>query len=202
MNHMIPIFIIHGLGGTTTSLKPLQTYLKINKYSEVHLITYPVQTIPLKESIQYVSDEILKIIGHKKIPIIIIGQSLGGVICHELHRHGLNIQKSITIGSPHHGSWLLKFIKYIAPKNIIEYLFNKPIYNDLLKQQPKIPPHPHYTISTSVFPYIPFDGQVWVNETKIINNNHHHININNHWTIFIDPRLFILINNMIQDKIL
>lgn len=194
--NILTIFLIHGLGGTTHSLRPLKAYLNFMEYKKVHLVSYPVQDVSLLDSIQHVSNEMIKVTD-KKDEVIVIGQSLGGVICHELHEYGWNIKKSITIVSPHHGSSFLEFLSNIVPKNIAEYL-HKPVYDDLLTQYAKIPAHPHYTISTSFFPCIPFDGQVWTSETKVSDHNHVHIDVNNHWTIFLDPRMFFTVNNIIQ----
>ena len=201
MNPLIFIFLIHGLGGTTTSLKPLESYLKYIGYKNTYMINYPSRTVDLDTSINFVNTEMRKVFLDKqprKVPeIILIGQSLGGIICHEMHRYGWNITKSITVGSPHGGSSFLKYIKSITPTNIAKY-FEKPVFNDLLIQTPTIPTHKHYTISTSFAPFIPFDGQVWVNETKDYASEHTHIHFNNHWTIFIDPRLFMTISRILE----
>jgi len=194
MNLLITIFLIHGLGGTTHSLKPLVYYLNYIGYQNVHLISYPARTAPLNISIKYVNNEMLKIID-KKHEIIVIGQSLGGVICHELHKHGWDIQQSITIGSPHHGSSLLTFAQSVVHDKIAKYL-HRPVYDDLLVHIPTTPNHPHYTISTSFAPCIPFDGQVWIVETKV-GSKHIHIPFNNHWTIFLDPRLFKTVEGLL-----
>jgi pimeloyl-ACP methyl ester carboxylesterase len=197
MNLLTYIFLIHGLGGTIHPLGPLHAYLNFKGYKNVHRISYPVRSVSLTVSVQHVNDEIHRILGEREDEIILIGQSLGGVVCHELHTYGWNIEKSITIGSPHHGSSLLTWANWFLPPKISR-LLEKQVFKDLLIQKPVVPTHPHYTISTSIAPYIPFDGQVWVSETKISDYNHHHIHFNNHWTLFIDPRLLWKVNKLIE----
>lgn len=192
MNLLIPIILIHGLGGTTNSIQPLKKYLEYGGY-KVYAITYPSIQQTLEESINSVNNEIKKLKLNSKI--VVIGQSLGGVICHNLHKYDLDIALSITIGSPHHGASLIKTMQQILPPIILNYL-EKPVYHDLLSREGVLPPHPHHTISTSLAPCLPFDGQVYIDETKV-SKNHTHIHFNNHWTIFIDPRLFWTINNLL-----
>ena len=199
MNVLTLIFLIHGLGGSPASLRPLEAYLEYQGYKNVHRITYPSQTVSLEKSIEHVSHEMLKIAGSLHRPVVVIGQSLGGVVCHELGMmYGWNIKKSITIGSPHHRSSFLRFVQSIVPNKITEYI-HKPVYDDLLVQTTRIPVHRYYTISTSFFPCFSFDGQVWIDETKISDDVHHHIPFNNHWTLFIDPRMFSKVKELIEN---
>lgn len=196
MNFATYIFLIHGLGGTTYSLQPLKTYLTYYGYENVHLIEYKARTLSLEKSIYQVNKQMDRIIKNKedKPEIALIGQSLGGLICHQLHLYGWNIAKSITIGSPHHGSSLL----YLAKKSILSEYLSKPIYKDLLQQNAIKPPHDYHTISTSIIPFWNFDGQVYIKETMIESNKHTHIPFNNHWTIFIDPRLLWKVSRLLQ----
>ena len=192
MNFLTAIFLIHGLGGTNTSLQPLKAYLEYQGYTNVHLIEYKSRQQSLENSIIEVNEQMNRIIGNNSHnpEIVLIGQSLGGLICHNMHLFGWNIVKSITIGSPHHGSALLNLVEKWVPEKIANYL-RKPVYKDLYKQQALLPSHPYYTISTSFVPYFDFDGQVWITETMIDDEKHTHIPFNNHWTILLDPRLFL-----------
>lgn len=54
MNALMYIFLIHGLGGSTTSLKPLKVYLEYIGYSNIHMIEYPSRTENLNMSVVYV----------------------------------------------------------------------------------------------------------------------------------------------------
>jgi hypothetical protein len=146
--------------------------------------------------IEYVSNQMINFTVTQNFEVILIGISIGGIICHHLHEYGWKIHKSITIASPHNGNSFFDFIKYILPTNVVEYLYH-PIYNYILKQKP--PPHEYNTICTSIFPYIPFDGHIWNFETYISIYNHVTISFNNHWTIFLDPRLFFTISNILKE---
>jgi len=67
----------------------------------------------------------LKKIVDKKEEIIVIGQSMGGVVGNSLHTKGWNIKLSISIGSPLHGAYLLRQFDNILPKMIRDYFYNK-----------------------------------------------------------------------------
>ena len=86
----IPIILLHGLGGpygnmiTRLSLYPLKKYLQYNNYNNVHIIPYLSSDLTIDESVEFVSNEISKIT-NKEQEIIVVGQSLGGVIAFKMH---------------------------------------------------------------------------------------------------------------------
>jgi hypothetical protein len=202
---MIPVFLIKGPRDKNIYLNPLKAYLNIIGYKEVYIISYQIQPNYLQTDyiqpdylqmyVEYVSNQMINITVTQNQEVILIGISIGGIISHHLHQYGWKIHKSITIVSPHNGNSFFKFIKYILPTNILEYIYH-PIYNHILK---KTPPHEYHTIGTSILPYIPFDGHIWNSETNISLYNHVNISFNNNWTIFLDPRIFFTISNLLNE---
>lgn len=73
--------------------------------------------------------KIIKNIGDNP-DIVVIGQSMDGLVAHKLHEYGWNIIQSITVGSPHHGASLLKFVYEWIPKYIIGLAY-RPVYEDM-----------------------------------------------------------------------
>ena len=195
---MVYVFLLHGLGGHTSSLIPLSLFLQLMGYYNLYRIPYPVDYYDsIERSVDYVDEEISKIIDKNKEDIIIIGQSMGGVIANNLHKKGWNIKKNIYIGSPLHGANLLNQIESILPSNIIKILNKKP-YN-ILKNKPREeePPHPYHTISMGWF-NSHYDGCVYREESMLNEINHIHLPWADHRTIFANPRLWYLVYKLLQ----
>lgn len=198
MSFLIPIFLLHGLGSHTLTLQPLKIYLNYVGYDNIHLISYPVDRLELNESIDYVDQEMIKYANKKINNIIIVGQSMGGVVANNLHKKGWNIQKTIYIGSPLHGANLLNQLEQVLPTFIKDYFYKKPY--DILKNKEKEiePPHDYKTISMGWF-NSEFDGCVYKNETILNPENHIHLSWADHRTIFANPRLWKLVRDLINE---
>jgi hypothetical protein len=197
------IFLIHGLGPQLISytMSPLKWSLEKQGYQNVHIISYPATSINLYNSVKHVDNEMRKIIKEDNVEIVLIGQSLGGLICHELHKHNWNIKASITVASPHRGSNMLKNLNNVIPTAVTDKI-KYPVFQDILERigEPQVPPHKFFTISTSLYPSSTFDGRIYVSETKINEENHIHIPYNSYWTIFLDPRLFTIVKDILKEK--
>ena len=124
----IPIILLHGLGGfigpdfTKLSLYPLKKYLEFQGYNNIYIIPYPSDDLTIEKSIEYVSDKISNII-NKEQEIIIIGQSMGGVITFNMHTLGWKIRLSVSIGSPLNGARLITQIENCIKDNVWESVF-------------------------------------------------------------------------------
>lgn len=108
------------------TLLPIQLLLQRNGW-QVHNLNYPVDTLPFDKTLDYVCDEILKYVNQED-PIVLIGQSMGGVVSNNLHTRELNVQHIITIGSPLHGENLLNQMEAILPEVVVN-TFNKLPYD-------------------------------------------------------------------------
>jgi esterase/lipase len=207
-----PIILLHGLCGlignkfTRLSLYPLKKYLEFNGYNNVHIISYPSNELTINKSVEFVSNEISNI-ANKEQKIIIIGQSMGGVIALNMHTMGWNIILSISIGSPLHGARLITQIENYIKNNLYE-TFSKYIIRMIKKQghtelqNKKIqnpPPHKYKTISLGWFNY-EFDGCVYKDEAVIDEKHNLHLPWADHRTIFINPRLWFHVHNIIDKQ--
>ena len=187
-----PVFLIHGLGSHAWSLWPLQTYLNHEGYINCYCIEYPVdQMIDLEEMLDFVDVEMQKC-AKKKRSVILIGQSMGGVVSNRLHTKGWKIRMAIYIGSPLHGARLLNQLDRRLPIWVRNELFKKPYEILMSKTREVEPPHPYRTISMGWF-WTHFDGCVYVDET-ILNMRHHtHLQWADHRTVFLNPRLWCVV---------
>ena len=211
-----PIILLHGLGGligtsfTRLSLYPLKKYLEFKGYNNVHIISYPSDELTIEKSVEFVSNAISNIT-NKEQDIIIIGQSMGGVIAFNMHTMGWKICLAISIASPLHGARLITQVENGIRNNlgysISEYitkkikrqghieLQNKSIFNKT--QVP--PPHKYKTISLGWF-NSEFDGCVYKDETIIDEKHNLHLAWADHRTIFINPRLWYHVHNIINNE--
>ena len=199
MEENIPVFLLHGVGGHTITLLPLEFYLKKIGYKRTFIISYPVDYFDcLDKNVDYVDEEMEKFADKEKEKVIIIGQSMGGIVANNLHKKGWNIQKSIYIGSPLHGANLLNQLESILPNTIKNNLNKKPYDYLKNKTQEEEPPHDYHTISMGWF-YSNFDGCVYKEETILNEENHTHLYWADHRIVFIDPRLWFLVSYLLKN---
>lgn len=197
MDLLTPIFLLHGLGAHTYTLAPLEWYLNHQGFSNTHKISYPVDTMDFDGSLDYVDRELLKIVD-KDQEIVLIGQSMGGVISNNLHRKGWKIKNAVYIGSPLHGANLLNQLEAILPRCIRNALYKLPYDYLKTKARDSEPPHPYQTV-TMGWAYSKFDGCVYQNEAILDPDRNTHLAWADHRTIFANPRLWILVNDLMQE---
>jgi len=196
INCLTPVFLLHGLGARPITLLPLELYLNYQGYKNTYRLSYPVDKLSINASVEWVNNELLKRVS-KEQEIILIGQSAGGRIANELHTKGWKIKLAIYIGSPLSGAKLLNQLESILPTFVRNALYKKP-YDDLkIIKKPKIPPHPHHSITMGWF-NTQFDGCVYQNEAKLNQKNHTHLAWSDHRSIFANPRLWWLIVDLIK----
>jgi len=198
MSEELHVFLLHGLGGHAVSLLPLELFLNYMGYKNTHKISYPVDYYDtVEESIDYVDKEMSKLVDKEKEHVILIGQSMGGIIINNLHKKGWFVQKSICIGSPLHGANLLNQLEAVLPTTIKNIITKKPYEILKNKEKEEEPPHNYHTISMGWF-NSDFDGCVYKEETILNNDNHTHLSWADHRTIFANPRLWLLVHSLIK----
>ncbi len=190
-----PVFLLHGIGAHTITLLPLELYLNCIGYKNTHRLWYPVDTMEFEETMDYVDKEMEKLADKNK-EILLIGQSIGGVVSNNLHKKGWKVKQAIYIGSPLHGANFLNQLEDILPKNIVELLTKKPYDYLKAKEHEEPPPHPYKTISMG-WAYSNFDGCVYQNETMLEEEHHIHLPWADHRTVFANPRLWIQVGNLL-----
>jgi len=183
-----PIILLHGADGRSWSLRPIKKTLE-EKYNCVHIVDYDHKGT-LDQCLEDADKQIQNIVP-KNRKIVIIGQSLGGVIGSKLHTSGWDICLLIAIASPLRGA---RFINTLNSKlsPIYTRFIRRVVYDDLGENVHKEfvkPPHPVYTISTSLPIIGNFDMCVFVDETIVDENTHYHIPNSHHALVFFSDRL-------------
>lgn len=207
MEPKIKIFLIHGLHANKRrafSMILLQKYLNYHNFQS-KIIIYPSEELSVRESVDYVSNEIHRYAHIESDEIILIGQSLGGVIAHELSLLGeWKVRFSIYIGSPLNGAHLVSRLEEGLPEIISDYLRSPPLefLRDRSKRESKVipPTHDYRTISMG-WAWSNFDRCVYRNEATIEEKKHVHLSWADHGTIFFNPRLWILVKNMLNEHV-
>ena len=195
-----PIFLLHGLGPEkiiSMTLYPLEIYLNHQGYQNTYRLSYPVNHVELEEAIENIENQMIELANKESDEIILIGQSMGGVVANNLHKKGWRIKKAIYIGSPLHGAKLLNQLEDILPEKLTNML-NKKAYDVLKKKERESePPHPYHTISMGWF-YTEFDGCVYKEEAMLDEKHHTHLAWADHRTIFANPRLWNFVKSLLE----
>lgn len=196
------VFLIHGLGpyyATSPSLIPLEWFLQSNGFQRTHRINYPVNELDLNEMLDCVDGEIAKHADKDKDEIILIGQSMGGLVANNMHVKGWDVKYAIYIGAPLHGARLLNTIDSILPTAIRDLFYKKPFGHLMSKDKDPVPPHDYHAITMS-WPGTSFDGCVHQDEAMLEEDKHTNLAWADHRTIFMNPRLWIHVKNLLCDN--
>jgi pimeloyl-ACP methyl ester carboxylesterase len=144
-NSRPPVFILHGLGERTWTLSLFVWYLKLNNWPRVYTPHWPANTCLLEDCLDALDRE-MQTYANKSEPIMVIGNSMGGVMAYHLHTRDWNILVSVSVASPIKGSKLYKDLKSNLPSVIFNY-FHQPGHLYLERtEQPPAPPHPWFTL--------------------------------------------------------
>lgn len=194
---MLVVFLLHGLGSHTWTLKGLEWYLQWHLQSpHVYSLPYPVDELDIEDMVAYVDRAMQEKARKDTDRIVMIGQSMGGVVAHRMHTHGWQIQQSISIGSPLKGARLLHQLNGWLPRVVRNLLYKKP-YGLLMTKAPESPPpHTYHTISMGWL-WSHFDGCVYFDETHWDLERHTHLVWSDHRTIFANPRLWTRVANLL-----
>lgn len=206
---MLYIILLHGLGCHPITLAPLESYLKCTlRIKNVENVGYPADKIDVasKDDGSTISfDTALDIVGlelenrgisKNQDEIIIVGQSMGGVIGNNLHKKGWNVKLGIYIGSPLHGANLINILEK-SINRVFGWIY-KPPYNYLKNKSKECePPHAYRTISMG-WMWSNFDGCVFKNETMMNEKYHDHFSWSDHRTFFANLRLWKHVSHLIR----
>ena len=199
------VILLHGLGEHSWQMYPLQLYLKqVGKFENVHRVDYKVNDVSYQESLDGLDAKLDKLLNKESDKLIVIGQSMGGVMANNLHTKGWSCLKIVTIGSPLHGARLLTFLESKLPTFITNRLRRR-AYDHLIEKankqmKDKKPPCDYHNITMSL-PFCNFDGCVFVDEAKFDDDheNHTHLHWAHHTTVFFNPRLWICVLDKITN---
>jgi pimeloyl-ACP methyl ester carboxylesterase len=195
------IVLLHGLGNRRWTLIGLEFYLNWYGYSNVFRPQFNADTLPEISCAEVTRLLIEQCRLDKTQPIVVIGNSMGGVVGSHLHEFGWRIELLITINSPLNGATLLRELDSMLPISVMGMCGgNSPTYN-YLKALPVmgIPPHPYKTIGTPL-PFMNSDGMVQEQDAMIEAQHHHRIGWGSHHTVVLDPRVYFAILSILQNQ--
>ena len=205
-----PIVLLHGLGSHPITFLPLELYLNGQGHKNTYAVSYDPNRQSIMEAVGEVTRKLIEKIDIDE-EIIVIGQSMGGVIGNNLHRLGWKVKKAIYIGSPLHGARTIKTAKKWIP-SIILNVFESPAWNILEnKAREEEPPHDYHTISMGLNGESDYffegssgpefmknwDGKVWKDESMFSEDKHTHLEGEEHSLIFVKPRLWRLVHSLL-----
>jgi pimeloyl-ACP methyl ester carboxylesterase len=195
---MEPVVLLHGLHSHPATFYPLERFLNKKGYLNTHAIRYNAD----QENLNLILNEVDEILSKKidrEDKIIVIGQSLGGLVANNLHKKGWKIKIGIYIGSPLHGAKLIRQVSNYVPEFIISW-FRCPAWNILDgKEMEEEPPHDYHTISMGWWDST-FDARVYKEETILDPEKHTHLENEDHGFVFLKPRLWGLVYRLIQTR--
>lgn len=195
MTNQHPIFIVHGFRGNPLFQAPLESKLRSYGFKRVHRVGYPSLNLTIDDCREYLANQIKRKLGSHNEDIVVIAHSMGGIVCRELHDHGLNIKMCFMVATPQRGSYLAKYIRDKFKPGISDYILGKG-GEDLTNVQGEVnpPPFPYWTIGTSLPVFSTFDGVVFSKNMVIEDDRHIHFPNSHHSIIILDSRVhkFIL----------
>ena len=140
------VFLLHGLGSRPITLWPLKKFLEWKGVENIHNLWYSVDKMEFEETLDYVDKEMEAHADKENDTVVLIGQSMGGLVANNMWKKGWNITKSVTIGSPLHGARLIDQVEKAVPACLNRWLhkalYKKKPYDFLRSKQPDQPPSP------------------------------------------------------------
>ena len=196
-NNTTHVFLLHGLGEHSVTMWPLMKYLNYCGFKNTYNLKYPSDSLEFDETLDFVDELMSKSANKDEDEVILIGMSMGGLVSNNMHTKGWTIKNAIYIGSPLHGASLLNQMESILPTTIRDYFYKTPY--DFLKNKEKEvePPHSYHCITMGLFD-TEFDGCLYKEESVLDEKHHTHLRYTAHPTIFANPRLWTVIENLLS----
>lgn len=192
------IGLVHGLGTNPLTLYPLKLFLK-RKFPDVEIVVPWYKTSGIKtdaELVDRVDTCLSNLIPDKSDPLVLVGQSLGGIAVMNLHTRGWNVVKAVSVGAPLHGASVLNKLARVLP-----WWFDRGTYTYLrTKGHQMPPPHPYATISMGILS-TDFDNCVYRHEATMAEEHHHHEEWLDHRLGFFHPRLWRAVFDNIRESV-
>lgn len=190
-----PIFLLHGLGSHPITLLPLEIYLNSKGFSRTKSIKYNPDRTDIDSTLDEVDQKLSEYVDKYSEEIILIGQSMGGVVANKMHTKGWKIKKAIYIGSPLHGARMVNIVD-VLPEFIIKFL-RSPAWELLRKcERSEEPPHDYHTISMGWYD-TEWDSRVFIDETMLDPDKHIHLKGEDHCLVFLKPKLWEVVTELL-----
>lgn len=176
-----PIFVLHGLGERTWTMSLFVWFLHVQGWPKVYVPHWPANTCLLEECLDALDKE-MQLYANKSKPIMIVGNSMGGVMAYHLHTRGWNILVSYSVAAPIKGSKLYRILKSTLPSGVVNF-FHQPGHDYLERtEQPPEPPHPWFTLGFHLG--VEFDLHVFLSDMPDVN---HDSMLGTHFSLAYDP---------------
>jgi pimeloyl-ACP methyl ester carboxylesterase len=201
IDHTTPIIILHGLGNRAWTMILFEWYLNWCGYTNTFRPLYDANALPMNSSREVNRKLLDHFKGRQNHTVVIVGNSMGGVVGAEMHKFGWDVKLLITINSPLNGASFLHQLDGAFPTRLVEVCGgDSTIYNYLRRKPPAaIPPHPYKTISTNL-PFMQFDGMVYQQDAMIEPKHHSIIPWGSHHTVVLDPRVYFEVVQIIKSQ--
>lgn len=127
---------------------------------------------------------------NKSEPLIVIGNSMGGVLAYHLPQFGWNVQKAFYVAAPLTGSAAIRWTTREVSRFMAESLVGAEPYV-YLSEFHKIPPpqHEYWTITPRLFTS-DFDTHVWTEDSVLDPSRDLPIYFSSHFGLIADSRLW------------
>lgn len=187
------IFLIHGfMANATLNFFLLSRRLKNKGFRDLHTLSYSSFTMDLETATQSCYKQILDTLHENRVtePIILLGNSIGGVIAYNLLNTDLNVRLLIMIASPIKGCRLIDGM-WDSVKSTIRHLAPVPILRDLCNKEDRSiiePSVPYYTITSSLPSDDHYDGTIHRDDAVIDEKRNFHIPKCSHTFLAVDKR--------------
>lgn len=190
----LPILLLHGLGERTFTFYLFLEYLRQLDITNVVTPHWPANTCQMPDECVAQLESSTAGLLNKSEPMIVIGNSMGGVLAYHLPNYGWNVQKAFYVAAPLNGTYIVKqlreweragsintgYARALVGKGAVDYLSSG---HDL---QP--PNHSYWTI-TPRLPYLSYtDSHILVEEGIIEDTRNVPITWSSHFALAIDGR--------------
>jgi len=189
----VPVVVLHGLGERVWTMSLFLTFLQTCEFNVI-APHWPANSCTLDECLDAIDASLQRQL-KKRTPIIVIGNSMGGVMAMHLHQRGWKIKKAIAVAAPLNGATLFRWLESTTPSSLFD-VFYQPGH-DYLRRTKKlaIPPHPFRTLSFGPG----FDGQVTDADAILNEQNHTRFVLGTHFSLVCDPRVWFWIKREITE---
>jgi len=180
-----PIVVLHGLGERVWTMSLFLAYLGSCGFDNVIAPHWPANSCVLDECLDSIDISLQQHI-NKSTPIVVIGNSMGGVMAMHLHSRGWTIKKAIAVAAPLNGAGMFRLLEDNLPSSLFN-VFYQPGYA-YLRRTDKLaePPHPYCTVSFGPG----FDGNVFESDTILNAKNHTGFFLGTHFSLVMDPMVW------------
>lgn len=194
------VVLLHGAGGNAWTMLALDLYLRHQcGVARTLCPAYASNAPSIDDAVASVEASLREHASPDTDELIVIGQSLGGVIGYRLAASGRwRIRLLITIAAPLHGSALVAELQAEWP--LIYPLVHRPVYTELARGERVPPPSTQYHCFTTGWAWSSFDGCVFIDEARFADDDAHHTHFvwGDHRFIVADVRLVSAVANRVM----